>query len=35
VAYGVFLPNSGFRNLALGVSPQPAQALELILAVRI
>jgi hypothetical protein len=31
----VFLPGGGFKNLDLHLDPQPAQALELILAYRI
>jgi uncharacterized protein (TIGR04551 family) len=34
-AYGLFLPGAGFRNVALSLDPQPAQALELILAYRL
>jgi uncharacterized protein (TIGR04551 family) len=33
--YGVFIPGAGFRNVALNLEPQPAQALELILAYRL
>jgi uncharacterized protein (TIGR04551 family) len=35
LAYGLLLPGAGFRNLQLGLEPQPAQALELILGYRI
>ncbi len=35
LAYGLFLPGAGFRNGPLGLDPQPAQALELILAYRL
>jgi uncharacterized protein (TIGR04551 family) len=35
LGYGVLFPGAGFRNLALMLDPQPAQALELILAYRI
>ncbi len=35
LGYGVFFPGDGFRNLQLNLAPQPAQALELILAYRI
>jgi uncharacterized protein (TIGR04551 family) len=35
LSYGLFLPGDGFRNLELHLDPQPAQALELILAYRI
>jgi hypothetical protein len=35
LAWGVFVPGAGFRNGALGLEPQPAQALELILIYRL
>jgi uncharacterized protein (TIGR04551 family) len=35
LTYGVFVPGDGFRNLALGIDAQPAQALELIAGYRI
>jgi hypothetical protein len=35
LTYGLFLPGEGFRNLALKLDAQPAQALELILGYRI
>ncbi|HEX6839615.1 MAG TPA: TIGR04551 family protein [Polyangia bacterium] len=35
IQYGVFVPGAGFRNLDLNLAPQPAQALEVILAYRL
>ena len=35
LAWGLLLPGDGFRNLALGLSPQAAQTLELIAAYRL
>jgi hypothetical protein len=35
IQYGVFIPGAGFRNLDLNLAPQPAQALEVILAYRL
>ena len=35
ITYGVFVPGAGFRNLDLGLEPQPAQALEVIMAYRL
>ena len=35
IQYGVFVPGAGFRNLDLHLEPQPAQALEVILAYRL
>ncbi len=35
LGYGILFPGAGFRNLELKLEPQPAQALELILAYRI
>jgi len=35
IQYGVFVPGAGFRNLDLNLEPQPAQALEVVLAYRL
>ncbi|HEY1586423.1 MAG TPA: hypothetical protein VGH63_12100, partial [Polyangia bacterium] len=35
IQYGVFVPGAGFRNLDLNLAPQPAQALEVVLAYRL
>lgn len=35
IQYGVFVPGAGFRNLELNLQPQPAQALEVVLAYRL
>ncbi len=35
IQYGVFIPGAGFRNLDLNLEPQPAQALEVIMAYRL
>jgi uncharacterized protein (TIGR04551 family) len=35
IQYGVFVPGAGFRNLDLNLQPQPAQALEVVLAYRL
>ena len=35
IQYGLFLPGAGFRNLDLHLDPQPAQALEVVLAYRL
>ncbi len=35
IDYGVFLPGAGFANLDLHLDPQPAQALEVVLAYRL
>jgi uncharacterized protein (TIGR04551 family) len=35
IQYGLFVPGAGFRNLDLNLQPQPAQALEVVLAYRL